>query len=163
MHIDVLNRKKKKEILGKVRSIYEFSEEIIKELENFQFFFTGKEKIRMFSGNLDLKNFVNINRQMNVQNTGIYFATIERGFFRLSFEILTIYGKYATKNFIVLTEEQKKQWLQGEDIRINEEQIKKISCECPIIKTLKGDILSSGLIKNNIVLNYLPKEARNSI
>lgn len=163
MHIDILNKKRKKEIIEKIKKDYEFPKEIIKKLEDNQFFFTGKEKIRMFSGNIDLRNFVNINRQMNVQNIGLYFATIEQGFFRLSFDMLTIYGKYAEKNFIVLTDEQEKQWIQGNDIYIADEQIKKISCECPLIKTRKGEILSSGLIKNNIILNYLPKEVRNSI
>ena len=163
MQIENWNRKEKKAFFEKIKESYGFNDKLTEELINNQYFSIGKDKMRRFSGNLDLKNFIGINKQLNVQNIGIYFATTEQGFLRLSFDFLTIYGKHATKNIIVLDEEQREAWIEGYEIKLTEEQNKKISGNCIIVQDLKGDILGSGFLKNEMLLNYLPKEIRNSI
>jgi len=124
---------------------------------------TGKEKLYLINkeiGKIDLS-------KLRVDKYGLYVANENKIGLRLTIEGSEIIGKDATKNVVELDTEQTNLWMLGEDIELNSEQLSKIEDRnvFQIVKH-KSDFLSCGKLKKgdnnkeNILLNFVPKERR---
>ncbi len=143
--LKLLNKKKVKEILNKIKEIYG-----INELKLDYLFYTNSDgKIFLLSkkfGDFDNKN-------LNINSIGLYFANLSKGM-RLSIEGSQLIGNLASKNVIDINEKQLKSWLRGEDLEINED------CNGFVLIKNGNDFYGSGKIANNKILNFVPKDRR---
>ena len=72
-----------------------------------------------------------------------------------------MFGKYARKNVVVLSEEQVEDLFLGYTLLFEEEQKKGLDKGFIILKEPRHkEILGVGLFNGNELLNYLPKERR---
>ena len=161
MEFRILGRNEKREIIEYFRNFYDLEEKFIKELESMQLFASGKEKIRIYSGALDLTNIPKIQKEIVVSSAGLYLIKKENGYTRLSFDGATMFGKYARKNIVILNEEQVEDLFLGHTLLFEEEQKEGLDRGFIILKEPRhNDILGVGLFNGNELLNYLPKERR---
>ena len=161
MEFKILGRDEKKKIIEYFRNFYDLEEKFIKEIMSMQLFASGKEKIRIYSGALDLANIPKIQKEIVVSNAGLYLIKNEDGYTRLSFDGATMFGKYARKNVVTLTGEQVEDLFLGHNLLFEEEQKKNLDKGFIILKEpIHKDILGVGLFNGNELLNYLPKERR---
>jgi len=160
MEFQKLSRKEKNGILDKIQEEYNLQEDKIKELLEGQFFYSGKNKIRYFSGNIDLVNIPSFQKKLKVQNIGIYFLNLESKKSRFSFNFSTLFGKYARKNFVVLSEKQEKSWFLGIDIHLFEEQKNILENGFIIVKSLDNLVIGMGNYFGEDLINFLPKDKR---
>jgi NOL1/NOP2/fmu family ribosome biogenesis protein len=90
---------------------------------------------------------------LRINNTGLYFGTIEKGGFRLSIEGSELLDK-PKKNVFELSDEEFEAYMAGENLRVDlEEKAYKI------IK-YKNKFIGSGKLSNNTLFNYVPKQRR---
>lgn len=144
MTLKILNSKEVKEIRKKILDQWGFDFKT-----DFAFLQSQKNKIYLVSkdiGNIDYE-------KLRLQVVGNYFGEImKNGELRLSIEGSQIIGPQATKN--VLEIEDVKSWLFGNDLKISMEDTGFM-----IIKN-NDDFLGSGKIKDNTLLNFVPKVRR---
>ena len=126
------------------------------ELDNNYVFVERKNKLYITTYDIDklpLKQFKRIN------NVGIYFGEFKHNILRLSIEGSLIIGKNAKKNFVVLDEEDSLKWIKREDIKIKEEYLNHVEKGYNgfVIVRDREDFLGCGKIKENLLLNFIPK------
>jgi NOL1/NOP2/fmu family ribosome biogenesis protein len=91
---------------------------------------------------------------LRVNNLGLYVANLDNhDIIRLSIEGSQLLGPKATKSVIELDKNQLRTWLRGEDMPYEYEN------GYVIIKSGK-DFCGCGRIKDNILLNFVPKGRR---
>jgi len=74
-----------------------------------------------------------------------------------------IIGKQAKKNILEINNEQLKDWMQGKDIKLENQQLKENNnLNGFIIIKYNNDFLGEGKLKESTVLNYVPKERRSN-
>jgi len=66
-----------------------------------------------------------------------------------------IFGKFAKRNFIELTEEQKESFIRGQDIK--PENTSHVTSDGYVIVKFKEHVIGCGLLKSRILYNQLPK------
>jgi NOL1/NOP2/fmu family ribosome biogenesis protein len=138
--LKILNSKEIKQIMNMLKEQYGFNEK-----PDYVFLKSSKEKIYIIN-----RNMANIDlTKLRIDSMGLYFGGFQKDGFRLSIEGSQIIGKKAKKGIINLDDKQKTQWLKGEDITYEGEGY--------VIVKNKQDILGSGKIKDNKLLNYIPK------
>jgi len=100
-------------------------------------------------------------KKLRISRTGIYFATYEEKFknnkIRLSIEGAQMVGALAKKNILEIDDLQLKKWFFGEDLVVK--NAFNLSDGFVILK-YKNDFIGCGLLKQNTVKNYVPKERR---
>jgi NOL1/NOP2/fmu family ribosome biogenesis protein len=92
--------------------------------------------------------------KIRANSIGLYVAQKMVDGIRLSIEGSQLVGPLSRKNIFEVDDEQAKKWLKGEDIEIN-----KNFGGFLIIKH-KEDFLGCGKVKENKILNYVPKNRR---
>jgi len=140
-----LKSKEVKAVLKRINEQYNINIEL-----DYYFFMNNRNRLYIIN-----KDYNNINEnELNIRNHGLYFGEYKNNEMRLSIEAAQlIYNKYQpTKNVLELQDAEP--WLKGNDIEINKEDTGFL-----IIK-YKDDILGSGKIKNNKLLNFTPKIRR---
>lgn len=144
-NLKILNSKEIKVILKKLQEQYGFN----KKLDYV--FLQGKDsKIYLINKEINKIDY----SRLRINQLGLYFGKIEHNIIRVSIEGSQLIGKDSNKNILTVTDKEAKSWLMGEDIKINKEYPGFV-----IIKN-KSDFLGSGKIKNNTLLNYVPKDRR---
>lgn len=133
-------------------------EEKLKELDvniKISYFFIrqAKERIRIFTGNLDAQDLIRLGKILTIDSIGLYFAFSKEQDFRLGFDASILYGK-ASKKIIELDENEAKEWLNGKDID------KKTGKQGFFLVKHKRDILGCGKATPEKLLNFVPKERR---
>jgi len=113
--------------------------------------FLKNEKGRIFIVNRDFGNLDTEN--IRIQSVGIYFGELKMNELRLSIEGSQIIGPSATKNVIILSDKEAKQWMAGEDID------KEIDNKGFVI-IKHADFIGTGKVTQDRILNYVPKERR---
>ena len=133
----------------------QLKEEFNITLPQARYFKTGKEKIRIFTGNLPPEMLNQLLRNTVVEIIGLYFAKEEKNdIVRLSLDASHLLGNQATKNILQLTPEQTQKWLKGEDIEIAQEHH-------GIFVIRQGvDFLGCGKASQGKLINFIPKERR---
>ena len=114
---------------------------------------TGKGKLRIFTGHLPPHDLIILDKLLNIETLGLYFAFFKNKELRLSFDSAVLFGKNA-KNIIELNESETKKWLQGHDIE------KKSNIIDYIIVKHNSDVLGCGKATEKKILNFVPKERR---
>lgn len=143
----ILNSKETKQVLQLLKSQFDFTAKLDYA------FLKNKEDIYIISKDLskiDTKKF-------RINNLGLYFGELKHNSIRLSIEGSQLLGHNCSKNILSLNREQMLAWLAGENIGINSEM------KGYIIVKHNQDFLGSGVIKNGILLNHVPKERRLNI
>ncbi|MHC1635219.1 MAG: methyltransferase RsmF C-terminal domain-like protein [Candidatus Methanospirareceae archaeon] len=91
---------------------------------------------------------------LKVENIGILFGRYfkKENKFKPTTNALQIFGKYATKNIVELSEEEKEDYIRGFDLKkdLNIE-------EGYVILKYKGDVLGCGLYRDGKIKNQVPK------
>ena len=140
--------KDKKKILAKLNETYG-----IKKLPYLILQF-GKEKYRIYSGNLSNEEIHLLNRNLRIENMGLYFAKEHSGYeFRLTLDGLQILKDQITKNILELTKEQADEWFRGHDLMIESDSSFKVL-------KYEGEFIGCGKSTGELIKNFVPKERR---
>lgn len=97
--------------------------------------------------------------ELNIDTMGIYLFYWDKKTLRLSIEGSQIFGRFAKKNIIDLDKDQMKDWLRGLDISLCLDDADSFH----IIRykdEYNDDYLGSGKIKDDTLLNFIPKNRR---
>lgn len=143
--LKLLNKKKVKEILNKIKETYGINELKL----DYLFYMNPDGKIFLLS-----KKFHELdNKILNINSIGLYFANLSKEI-RLSIEGSQLIGNLASKNVVNINEKQLKNWLFGEDLEINGD------FKGFVLIRNGNDFYGSGKALNNKILNFVPKERR---
>lgn len=113
----------------------------------------GKEKLRMYSGNLSSTELNILDVNLRIETIGLYFAKQEDDGIRLTLDGIQILKDQITKNILELNNEQTEEWLRGNDLIIETERGYKI------LKN-KDEFLGCGKSTGEKITNFVPKERR---
>lgn len=144
--LTILNSKQQKEIWAKIETQWGIDnkpEGVL--LEN------NKDKVYLVT-----RDFEKIlDQNLRIDTVGLYIATKPNdNEIRLSIEGTQLLGQEAKKNIIILTNEETRLWLKGESV-----ETKKEGAGFQIVKH-NDDFLGCGKLKNNELLNFMPKTRR---
>lgn len=112
----------------------------------------GKNKLRIFTGNLSAQDLRVMDKILTVDTVGLYFAFFKNKELRLSFDSAFL-GKNA-KNIVNLNDFEARKWLQGKNLD------KKTKFKNYVIIRNNSDILGCGKATEKKILNFVPKERR---
>jgi len=123
-------------------------------LKKYHFFKNSSEKVYIFNGEYE---FID---QSRINSIGIYFGTFHNGNkFRLSIE-----GSKFVKpkqNYVKLNQKAFNSYITAENLFIDEvEEISKTGSSPFLIVVFEDENLGSVSIKENIILNYMPKSRK---
>jgi len=146
-----ISEKQKKEILKLISQQFEIENLTLPHIfvkDTNDRVFIINQKIR----EIELKDY-------KIESIGLYFCKLVHNEVRLSMEGSYIIGKQAKKNILEINNEQLKDWMQGKDIKLEDNQN---NLNGFIIIKYNQDFLGEGKLKDNLVLNYVPKERRSN-
>lgn len=143
--LKILNSKEKKEIIKLLEKNYGFKEEL-----NYVFLKNKDNKIYLISKDIQKIDLL----KLKINSLGLYFGEIKGNEIRLSIEGSQIIGRYAKKNVLKLDKDKIVEWLKGFDIDFETKE------RCFVIIKNDGDFYGCGKIKENKILNYVPKIRR---
>jgi len=150
-----ISEKQKKEILKLISQQFEIENLTLPHIfvkDTNDRVFIINQKIR----EIELKDY-------KIESIGLYFLKLVHNEVRLSMEGSYIIGKQAKKNILEINNEQLKDWMQGKDIKLENQQLKENNnLNGFIIIKYNNDFLGEGKLKESTVLNYVPKERRSN-
>jgi NOL1/NOP2/fmu family ribosome biogenesis protein len=141
-NLKILNNKEVKKIMKELKEQYDTDVKL-----DFAWFKSSKNKIYLLSkkfGDLEDKN-------LRINNLGMYFGKFEKDGVRLSIEGAQMIK--AKKNIVEI--EDVDAWIRGEDLEVGDLNLKKYA----IIKNGK-DVYGAGKYKNGKLLNFTAKDRR---
>jgi NOL1/NOP2/fmu family ribosome biogenesis protein len=123
---------------------------------------SGKEKIRGYSGILSTDELIAIDEAVGIELIGAYFFHYYKDNLRLAPDAIHLLKDKITKNIIEISEEQARDWFRGQDILLKKENQEKFKLESKTFKIIKfkGDLIGSGKLTEDRIVNYTPKERR---
>lgn len=145
MILHILNGKEVKSVKEKIREQWDCS--VFPEEAYAQ---TTAERILLVSRDLDTIDFSTI----KMDSIGVYFCEIKNDTLRLSIEGSQRIGPHARKNVVEVTKEEMRVWLKGQDLH------KKTDCTGFVIIKYLNDYLGCGRVREEIILNFVPKTRR---
>ena len=113
----------------------------------------GKDKIRVYSGNLSKENLNNLDKNTRIENMGLYFARIQSDGIRLTIDGIQLVKDQITKNIMEINNNQAKDWFKGNDLDIKAESAFKI------LKN-NNEFIGCGKSTGDRITNFVPKERR---
>ena len=113
----------------------------------------GKEKLRAFSGNLSREELSQLDKDIRIENIGLYIAKEQNQELRLTMDGTQILKNQITKNILEIDNKQSEQWFKGNDLDIQTEKGFKI------LKN-NNNIIGSGKSTGERITNFVPKERR---
>jgi len=128
--------------------------------------YSGKEKIRGYSGSLSKEELIELNEAVSIELIGLYlFNQYEnQNELRLSFDAIHALKNQITKNIIELDDKQSEEFMKGRDIMFNEQEKLKFKDEKPGFKIIRQastqELLGTGKLSEARIANYMPKERR---
>lgn len=140
----ILNSKQTREIYSMLEARYGFSAKL-----DFSFL-KNKDDIYLISRDLAKVDV----KKLNINSLGLYFGEVKNDSIRLSIDATNMIGSKLGKNILMLDEEQAMYWIKGDDLPLQTD-MKGI-----VVVKHNQDYLGSGIIKNGILLNHVPKERR---
>jgi NOL1/NOP2/fmu family ribosome biogenesis protein len=158
MKVEILDRTKKKKIMEKISKNYG-----IEEIDGL-FIKTGKEKIRLFTGEIGWGELNEFAKSVHIEIVGLQLCTVIDAEVRLNFDAINL---PEIKNEIVkedksvfeASEEEIKKWLNGDNLDFDEEAGKKLDGDFIVVKN-QNDLFGVGKNRKTYVQNYVPKERR---
>jgi len=148
----VLGRKEKRALKKLLEKNYGWSP----ELEKYNIFMTGEEKIWFASSSINFSIFDVLKRCYRI---GIYFGKFKRNEkIKLSIEGAMIVGKKAKKNVVIIDRKEARKFMQGYDVL----PLKMIDAEIHnfVIVKCGDDIMGTGILRDGYVENLIPKARR---
>ncbi|MEK6880044.1 MAG: hypothetical protein AABY22_10570 [Nanoarchaeota archaeon] len=115
---------------------------------------TGKEKIRIFTGSFSEKEIEKLSKTTHIEGIGLYIAKEENNQLRISIEGTHLLKDQIKRNIFELNEQQKEEWLQGQDLQIHTGK------KGVFIMEYNGDFIGSGKISEEKISNFIPKGRR---
>jgi len=94
-------------------------------------------------------------------SVGILIARMDNNI-KPTTNLLQLFGKYADKNIVSLTEQQTKQYAHGDDIKLSPEQTEKTE-RGYVILSYCNVLLGCGLLRESLIKNMLPKAKRSEL
>jgi NOL1/NOP2/fmu family ribosome biogenesis protein len=154
MIIEFLSRKNKREIQDNLKETYGIDLDFPHALLQ-----SGKDKLRIFTGDINEHELQVLNSLVRIDAIGLYFGFLKDKELRLSLDSSILLARNASKNILELNKEQAISWMQGKNL--NPTEFKNIpSSKIALIK-YKDDIL--GVTKlGDTLWNFVPKERRTS-
>jgi len=134
---------------------------ILKQLNNqfgitnlpYLFLQFGKEKLRVYSGNLSKPELTDLDKNTRIENIGLYFAKIQPDGIRLTLDGIQLVKDQVTKNTLEINNNQAEEWFKGNDLDIQSDQAFKI------LKN-NNEFIGCGKSTGNRITNFVPKERR---
>ncbi len=143
--LNILNKKAVKEILALIKSQWNAEVDL-----DYAFLQDKDNKIFLIN-----KDFAQIPlEKLRINKIGLYFGQVLNNELRLSIEGSQLIGPKAKTNILELTQKQTRDWLRGEDLATDQE------AKGFVLIKHNNDFFGTGKIKNNIVLNFVPKGRR---
>lgn len=143
----LITSKDKKKIIEKLNSQYGINE------IPYQLIMFGKEKIRIFSGNIQKEILETFDRELRIENAGLYIIKEESDGLRLTFDALSIFKNQITKNILEIDDKHTEEWLRGNDLQIKTDRGFKI------LKN-NNEFIGCGKSTGEKITNFVPKERR---
>ena len=148
-NLKILNSREIKDLMKKLNDQWGFDSKL-----DYAFLRNNNNKIFIVNKDISKIDF----ERLRINSVGLYFCEISDKI-RLSIEGSQIIGPKATKNIVEIDEEQAKQWIKGEDTPVNSNPE---NSGFQIIRKGK-DFLGTGMLKDNEILNFVPKARRVNI
>jgi len=123
---------------------------------------SGKEKIRGYSGILSTDELIAIDNAIGIELIGAYFFHRYGDNLRLSADAIHLLKDKIKKNILEINDKQAKEWFRGQDILLDKEEQVKLKDESKTFKVImyKGDLIGTGKLTEDRIVNYMPKERR---
>ena len=146
----VLNDKEKEKIVEKLNGqfgIIEVPGKIVMR---------GKERLFLYSGNLDDEEMEKLESLVFIERAGIYFAKIEEPNedIRLSIEGTQILGNQIKKNIFEIPENLVDDWMKGHELNVQS------GMKGFVVMKFKDEFLGTGKASENKIGNFIPKNRR---
>ena len=156
MTTQILNKNEKEEMLKMLNEQFG-----IKNLDGM-IFTNNYEKFFIYQGSFGKEEISKIEKSAPIEKIGIYFAKIETNRedekrIRLSIEGSQMLGNQITKNIFELNDEQLHEWLKGNEILLDNTEIKPFGF---VVISYKGEFLGTGKASENKISNFIPKARR---
>ena len=150
MEYKILKGREKAEVLEPVCERFGLDKEIFGLLELFQL-----SKGRIYCVGETCSGWLGMER---VATAGLLFARLG-GTVKPSSNIIQIFGKLATKNFLEVDKDVARKFVSGEDLDVDASKYNSVT-EGYVIVKYQNYPLGVGLLKNGQVKNMLPKGRR---
>jgi len=148
MNLKILNHEEKKEIEEKLNQQFG-----IKNIPGM-IVMLGKERLFLFTGNLDENKIQKLKKITVLERIGIYLGKEIRGEIRLSIEGSQILKKQITRNIFEMNKEQTEKWMQGSQLNI------KTKNRGFLIMKYKNNFMGTGKASEDKIGNFIPKNRR---
>ena len=112
----------------------------------------GKGKIKAYSGNLSTEELRVLDKNINIENIGLYFLNINEGI-RLTFDGISLFKNQITKNILELNNSQTEEWMKGNDLMIN-------TNKGFVVLKNNNEFIGCGKSTGEKITNFVPKERR---
>ncbi len=113
----------------------------------------GKEKLRAYSGNLSTEELNTLDKNLRIENIGLYFAKQQTDGIRLTLDGTQLFKNQTTKNILNLNNKQAQEWLRGNDLDIKTNKSFKIF-------KYNNEFLGCGKSTGEKITNFISKERR---
>jgi len=113
----------------------------------------GKEKIKLYSGSLSKQELIILDKNLRIENIGLYAIKQEKDNLRLPLDGTQILKSQINKNILDIDDKQAKDWLKGDDLQIKSDKNFKI------LKN-QNEFLGCGKSTGEKITNFVPKERR---
>ncbi len=146
----VLNDKEKEKIVKKLNEQFGITE------VHGKIVMRGKERLFLYSGNLDDKEMEKLESLVFIERAGIYFAKIEEPNedIRLSIEGTQILGNQIKKNIFEIPENLVDDWMKGHELNVQS------GMKGFVVMKFKDEFLGTGKASENKIGNFIPKNRR---
>lgn len=136
----------------------------IKNLDKYLLTYSGREKIRGYTGSLTNKEIVDLYNEVGIELIGLYLFHDYHDNLRLSFDAISALKEQITENIIEISDSQAIEFLKGNDIALSKEEQEKFKAQnetlgFKIIKN-KNEFIGTGKLTSDRIVNYMPKERR---
>lgn len=142
----ILSSTQKNKIINKLNNLYG-----ITKLPYLLLQF-GKEKLRLYSGNLSKQELIILDKNLRIETIGLYFAN-QLEDIRLTLDGSQLLKNQINKNILNIDDKRADEWLKGNDLFIETGQGFKI------LKN-NNDFLGSGKSTGSKIKNFVPKQRR---
>jgi len=143
----ILNSSERKKILNKLNEQFGIKNLPYKILQFV------KEKLRIYSGNINNNQLKILDKVLHIETIGLYFGKLDDSEIRLTIDGVKLLKNEISKNIVELDNSQFREWMGGLMISLFSEPGYKI------IK-FKEDFLGCGKSNGKMILNSIPKERR---
>jgi NOL1/NOP2/fmu family ribosome biogenesis protein len=146
MNIEFIKSNEKNEIIEKLNEQFGISE------LPYLLIWTGKEKIRAFSGSLSKDEIMELGKIARIELIGAYLIKDE-GLYRLSFDAPLMLKEQISKNIADINDEQLAQWIRGNNLEL-------VAPQGVVVIKHNNDFIGCGKSNGNTIFNYIPKDRR---